>query len=340
MNRILIVNVNWLGDAILTTPLFKAVKTKYPKSYLAVMCVERVREVFENNPYVNEIIIFDEKGEQKSISAKLKFAKFLKEKNFDTAFFIHRSFTRIFICFLAGIKNRIGYWRLKSSFILTRKIKPPQKGIHRQDYYLYLFEAMGIPVTDKIPQIFPLPRFKDKFNKILSEARGKYTHIVGINPSGNWRLKLWPAQNFAFLCDRLVKELQCAILFVGATKDHIAAEEVIGRMEESSYNLCGRTNIRELAALMQEMALFVSNDSGPAHLAAALGIDTLVLFGPTSPEITSPRGKRVKIIKKDIACTVPCYKLNCKDNTCMAAITVDEVFAVARDILSKKVNQG
>jgi ADP-heptose:LPS heptosyltransferase len=91
---------------------------------------------------------------------------------------------------------------------------------------------------------------------------------------------------------------------------------------------------------MQEMALFVSNDSGPAHLAAALGIDTLVLFGPTSPEITSPRGKRVKIIKKDIACTVPCYKLNCKDNTCMAAITVDEVFAVARDILSKKVNQG
>jgi heptosyltransferase-2 len=335
MNRILIVTVNWLGDSILTTPVFKAIKETLPSSYLAVMCVERVREVFENNPYVNEIIVFDEKKEQKSIADKLKFAKFLKTKNFDTAFFIHRSFTRILICLLAGIKDRIGYERLKNSLILTTKIKPPQKLSHRQDYYLYLFEARGIAIKDRMPQIFPLPRFKDKFNRILSEVKGKYSYIVGINPSANWELKRWPAQSFAFLCDQLVKELKCAIFFVGEAKDHTVAEEVISKMKESSYNLCGRTNIRELAALMQEMALFVSNDSGPAHLAAALGINTLVLFGPTSAEITSPRGKHVKIIKKDIACQIPCYKLDCNDNTCMSSITVDEVFREAREILLK-----
>lgn len=333
MNRILIVTVNWLGDAVLTTPVFKAIKGKLPSSHLAVMCVERVKEVFEGNPYVNEVIIFDEKGAQKTINAKFKFIKYLKTKNFDTAFFIHRSFTRAFVCFLAGIKNRIGFKRLKNSFILTNKIIPPPKNIHRQDYYFFLFEAMGISITDRMPQVFPMPRFKDKFNTILDEAKSKYSCIIGVNPSANWLLKRWPTANFAQLSDRLARELKCAVFFIGAEKDRIIVEEVISKMNEHSYSLCGKTNIKELAALMQEMALFISNDSGPAHLAAALGINTLVLFGPTSADITSPRGKCVKIIKKDVACAIPCYKLNCKDNTCMTAITVDEVFAEARNVL-------
>jgi heptosyltransferase-2 len=335
MKRILIVNVNWLGDAILTTPVFKAIKEKYPSVYVAVMCVNRVKEIFENNPYIDEIIVFDEKEEQKNLSAKLEFIKSLKTKSFDTAFFIHRSFTRILICFLAGIKNRIGYQRHKNSFILTTKVNPSREYIHRQDYYLYLFEATGIPITDRMPQVFPLPRFKDKFSKVISDVKEKYSYIAGINPAANWLLKRWPASNFSILCDRLIKELKCAVIFVGAAKDSVIAEEVIFEMKEPSYNLCGRTNLKELGALMGEMGIFISNDSGPAHLAAALGIKTIVLFGPTSSQITSPRGQHVTIIKKDIACTIPCYKLNCKDNICMKNITVEEVFLAARDILIK-----
>ncbi|MDP2922273.1 MAG: lipopolysaccharide heptosyltransferase II [Candidatus Omnitrophota bacterium] len=334
MRRILVVNVNWLGDAILTTPVFRALEEKYPSSYVAVMCVERVKEVFENNPYVDEIIIFDEKSIQNNLGEKLKFAKFLKAKNFDTAFLIHRSFTRAFICMLAGIKIRVGYKRLKNFFVLTNKIIAPAIDIHRQDYYFYLFEKTGIFIKDKMPKVFINPRFKDKFRDIISETQDKYSYIVGINASANWLLKRWPTQNFAALCDRLVKELNCAIIFICAAKDRVTSEEIIRQMNEPSYNLCGQTNLKELAALMEVMNLFTSNDSGPAHLAAAVGIPTIALFGPTSSKITSPRGKYVTIIKKDISCKIPCYKLDCKNNICMTGITVDEVFLEAKRILS------
>jgi ADP-heptose:LPS heptosyltransferase len=230
---------------------------------------------------------------------------------------------------------RIGYKRLKNFFVLTHKVEPPSPSTHRQDYYLYLFEKMGIPIKDKSPKIFINPRFKDKFRDIIHEAREKYTHIVGINASGNWAPKRWPSENFAKLSDRLVKELNCAIIFVCAAKDRQTAEDVIRQMQEPSYNLCGQTNLKELAALMEVVDLFISNDSGPAHLSAAVGIPTIALFGPTSAKITSMRGKFVTTIQKDISCEIPCYKDECKDNICMKNITVDEVFLAARDILRK-----
>ena len=118
MERILIVGVNWLGDALMMTPVFRALKENIISSYVGVMTVERVKEVFEDNPYIDEIIVFDEKKHHRSLSNKWQFVNTLKKANFDSAFFIHRSFTRIFLCALAGIPERIGYGRLKSNFIL------------------------------------------------------------------------------------------------------------------------------------------------------------------------------------------------------------------------------
>lgn len=335
MKRILVVNVNWLGDAIMTTPALKGIKEKFPKSFLAIMAPERVKDVFSNNPYVDEFIIFDEKTTHKSLSAKLNFITQIRKKRFDTVFLIHRSFTRALICFFAGIKTRIGYKRPKNIFIINRPIMPHSKNIHKQDYYLGIFEKTEITITDKLPQVYPKSHLLEKYKNDLDGIRKKSAYVVGVNPSANWLLKRWPAENFAMLCDRLIKELNCAIILIGSKNDSGIINEVTNKMERNVYNLCGKTSITELAAIIKNTDLFISNDSGPAHLAASLGTSTLVLFGPTSSDLSAPRGEKVEILKKSIDCEIPCYKVSCQDNLCMKNITVDDAYLKAKAILER-----
>jgi len=338
MKKILVAEVNWLGDAILTTPVFKALKKKLPSSYLGVMAVERVRGVFDDNPYIDEVVIFDEKNKQKGFFQKLKFIKSLKKKNFDTVFFIHRSFTRILICFFAGIKERTGYKRLKSFLFLTRRISPPKEPVSRQERYLYLFERSGITIDDRMPEFFVPPQVSARVDSWLKPLCAKHSFIVGVNPSANWALKRWPQEYFSQLCDRLVKEFNCAVIFTGAGKEASVIEAVRRNMQERSYDFCGKTNLKELAALIKNTKVFISNDSGPAHLAGALGVKTLVIFGPTSEAVTSPKGKYVEIVRSDNAgCDIPCYKTDCKDNVCMSSIGVEKVYlSVKRMLVDEK----
>lgn len=326
------VSVNWFGDCVLLTPAFKAIKQKYNTSYVAVMAPQRVSGLFEDNPSIDEVIIFDEKETHKSLKSKVAFIKELKEKEFDAAFLVHRSFTRALICLLAGIKKRIGYKRLKNSFVLTDKIDLPDEDIHRQDYYLHLFEGAGINIDDRTPQVFIPEAARESAKKLLSQIQD-VSRLVGINVAANWPLKRWPKEFFGRLADRLIDELGAQVVFIGDDKESELIEDVMASMKKEAYNLCGKTTLKELAALMDNCRLFLSNDSGPAHLAASLSIPTLVLFGPTSSSITSPRGGAVMIIQKDSGCKIPCYKLDCKDNICMKNITVDEVFSEAKKVL-------
>lgn len=327
MKKILVVTVNWLGDALLTTPVFKALKEKFPCSRVLVMAEERVKKVFENNPYIDEIIPFHEKTLKKNFSQKLKLVDLLKKKKIDTVFLIHQSFTRAAICWLAGIKERIGYQRVKTCFILTRKIPIADKPIHRQDHYLRLFQADGVIIKDPCIQFFiPKSEF-EKADLFLKNIRREYKYLAGIHPSANWPLKRWPAENFASLADNLIQNYNCAVFFTGAEKDKEIVEKVTKNMRQKYFDLCGKTNLTELGALMKNMTFFISNDSGPAHLAAGLGVHTIVLFGPTSSEITAPKGKYVKIIHKNSGCKIPCYKLDCLNNQCMKNIQVQDVLS-------------
>lgn len=334
MNKILIVGVNWLGDSLMTTPAFKALKEKFPSSYIGIMTVGRVRGVFDDSPYVDEVIVFNEKGEHKGLLAKVKFIIYLKKKKFDTVFLIHRSFTRALICFLAGIKLRVGYRRSKNTFVINKKINPVYSLIHRQDNYLHLFEASGIKISERLPQFFVPASAEEKMEETLKPLRDKYSYFIGINPSANWNLKRWPESYFASLADSLVKNLKAAIIFIGTNHQSSVIDGVRQRMEQKSFNFCGKTNLKELGALIKAMNLFISNDSGPAHLAAALGVNTLVIFGPTSPEATAPRGKAVKIIKAEIKCKIPCYKLDCQDNICLKELSVEKVYFQVKTMLT------
>jgi len=329
MKKVLVVNVNWLGDNILSLPIFKALKEKF---YVAVMIPSRVKDLYKNN-YVDEIIVFDERNENKSLLSKLKFIRSLRSKKFDIAFFLHRSFTKVFICFLAGIKERVGYSRFKNFFILTKKIKPKDPlSIHRQDYYFYLFESYGIHIKDRDPFIYIDENIKENIKRSIDK---KYSYLIGINLGSNWELKSWPKENFVKLIDLLIENLNCVILFTGLEKDLETAIYIINSVKDKSriYNFCGKTDLTKLIATLSLLDLFVSADSGPAHLATALKRKTIVLFGPTSEKLTAPRSGCVYIIRKELNCKIPCYDLSCKDNLCMKKITPEDVFSKVLEVL-------
>ncbi len=327
MKRILIVNVNWRGDVLFSTPFIRALRKKYPNSFIACLVAPRCAPILENNPHLDEIIIFDEARSYRGLLGKLRLIRLLRSKHFDAAFLLHRSFTRALICCFAGIPERAGYFTKKRAFILSRSIPQPIKELHKVEYFLNIARACGIEAENKDYEFFPSREDKDYIDELLQKNGLRMSDfLVVINPGGNWELKRWPKENFARLADRLIREKQAKIIITGAKKDISLARDIASLMEGCPFVLCGSTTLGQLAALMGKAALVISNDSGPLHIALSQKAKVVGLFGPTSAMITGPYGRSdYTVIQKDVGCRTPCYKLNCNDNRCMKAINVEEV---------------
>jgi len=142
--RVLIFNVNWLGDVLFSTAVIRNIRRNYPDSYIACVIPGRCGLILEGNPNLDEVILFDEKGKDKGVFAQLRFIRLLAAKKFDTVFLLHRSASRAFICYLAGIPERVGHYTKKRGFLLTKNIMPPERdSLHRIDYYLNVVEGAG-----------------------------------------------------------------------------------------------------------------------------------------------------------------------------------------------------
>lgn len=335
MKRILIINVNWLGDVLFSTPFIRAVRKKYPADYIACMVVPRCKPILELNPNIDEIIVYDEDAEHKTISGKIRLISTLRSKKFDAAFILHRSLTRALITFLSGIKIRIGYGTKGRGFLLTHAVSEPPRNIHKVDYFLNIAESSGIEKSGRDYEFFISDRDRMAVDGMLAKMRiGMKDRLVVINPGGNWDPKRWPKENFARVADYLAEGQKIKIVINGAAKDRDLAEDINLSMMEKAAILCGKTSIKQLGALMERADLVISNDSGPMHIAASMKRPVLALFGPTSHEITGPCGKGMcDVLYKDIGCDVPCYDYACRDNRCMRAITPEEVFEKAKEML-------
>lgn len=331
--KILIFNVNWLGDVLFSTAAVRNVRRSFPGSFIACIIPSRCYPILKDNPHLDEIIIFDEKDRHRGILSKLKFVRLLKSKRFDTVFLLHRSFSRAFICWLAGIPQRLGYYTKKRGFLLTARIMPPPKDtLHRIDYYLNIIEEAGIRIEDRYSEFFISDKdikFVDNFlNKKLIDK----DFLVGINPGGNWLPKRWPKEYWAEVLDRLTSEFGAKVIITGGVLDVTLADEIGTLMKQRPIIACGVFNLKQSAALCKRLDLFITADTGPLHIANAVGAKKIIaLFGPTSPEVTGPYPlKNVVTLSKDVGCKVPCYVVNCKDNRCMKAITPDDVIEQVR----------
>jgi lipopolysaccharide heptosyltransferase II len=334
--RILIFNVNWLGDVLFSTATIRNIRRNFPDSYLACIVPSRCYLLLKDNPHLDEIIIFDEKDRHRGTLAKLKFAQLLKKKRFDTVFLLHRSFSRALICRLAGIPERIGYRTKKRGFLLTKNIRPLTAGaIHRIDHYLNVIEKAGLRVEDRFTEFFFSPsdeEFVADFLKKKSVSRDDF--LIVINPGGNWGPKRWPAEYWERLCEGLIAEFKCKVISTGSASDVILSLKIQGATEAKVISAAGALNLKQLGALYKRADLFITADTGPLHIANAVGTRRIIaLFGPTHTSITGPYpAKNVIILQKDTGCKIPCYEVSCKDNRCMKAVTPQDVLEQVRQL--------
>ena len=342
MKRILVVNVNWLGDVIFSTPVFKALRKEYPQARIVCLAVPRVKEILECCSDIDEIIEYDEKGKHKGLFKRIQLIQNIKEKNFDIAFLLHRSWTRALLIYLSGIPQRVGYDTKKRGRFLTHKVPQLTGKVHRSDFYLNVLESFGIVIKDRFCELkVPDQTFREIDKILRSSGLKPQDQLVVVNAGGNWNLKRWPEELWGKLIHHLGEDRNIKIVIPGASKDVFLANKIAELSARQPIVLAGKTTIKQLIALMARAHLVISADSGPLHMANCVGANTIALFGPTRPEITGPRGKgQTWILQKNIDCNLtPCYFLECPNNVCMQAIKVQDVMqAVSR--FNKKEQDG
>lgn len=334
MQNILVVNINWLGDAVFSTPVFKALKDNFPKARITCLCVPRIKKVLESCSFIDHLVIYDEQKTHFWPWAKWNFINYLKSQKFDAAFLLHRSVTRGLLVYLAGIPLRIGY--CKASWLLTHPIEYQEEGIHRTDLYLQILEGYGLKVTDRTYQLVLNPQDSLQLNELLKNKGIKENEkIIVLHTGGNWELKRWPAVYFAHLIKGIRERFKVKVILSGAQSDLNLCQTINDQAEGQGIIVAGETTLGASLALFKRAQVVVSADSGPLHLAHSIGANVIGIFGPTRPEITGPRGKgKAQVLFKDVGCNkAPCYHLSCLSNLCMQYITVNDVLEAVQEFI-------
>ncbi len=321
---------------MLSTPTITAARKAFPNTYIAVMVSPQTREIVSGNPSLNEVIVYNKKG----VFQTLRFAKYLKSKKFDLALILHSTNRVNLISFLAGIPKRVGYARGKMDFLLTDRL-PYKKRLgekHEAEYSLDVLRSIGVDA--RISQLVMPVRKENEENidGLLKESGlGQGEKIIVLHPGASCISKMWPQENFARVADILVEKFDARILLVSAPEHVRIGEGVRGLMKNRPVFLCGETSLGDLAALFKRTNLFISNDSGPVHIACAIGVPVISIFGRKdtglSPERWGPLGNRSIALHKDVGC-IQCLAHNCnKGFLCLKSVTVEEVIEKAGQLL-------
>ena len=330
-----------MGDTILSYPTVQQLKTLFPKSHLTILIPNHLADLWKTFPHVDEIIPFQKKGGIRSIWEDLNLSQSLKERNFDLAVILPRSFRSAFHIYLAQIPIRIGYRDGGRSLFLTHGIRRTQEilHVHRVHYYQKLLEPLGKIESPPSPQVYLREEDRRWANQMLMDlgiSEGK--PVIGMNPGATYGLaKCWYPDRFGELGKRLAEKWQASILLFGKEEERPLVHEIQRHLGAKGIDLTGKTSLLQLAALLERCALLVTNDTGTMHVAAAVGIPVVALFGSTPPPITGPWGDGHVVVKKDVACS-PCWERVCPtDHRCMELITVDDVEEVVNKKLGERI---
>jgi heptosyltransferase-2 len=342
--NIVVRGVNWIGDAVMTMPALRALKLANPDARITLLVKPLVSRLFEKDPNVDEIIHYTEAYQ--GVAGKLRLAREVRKHDFCMALLLQNAFDAALIAFLAGIPERTGYNRDGRGLLLTKAIPfdDEAKALHHINYYLNLVEKAGFPAKYEIPWIYLSAEERlDARNKLKTLRRP----VVGINPGATYgSSKRWHPARFAEVAFRVITEMQGSAVIFGGPSETVIGEEIEREFSKLSGGpelrrqlllMAGRTDIRELMALISECDLLVTNDSGPMHIGYAVRTPVVAIFGSTSPEHTGPVGKKDIVIKKGLDCS-PCFERECKKNNlkCMEMITSEEVFEAVKASVNVK----
>ena len=306
--KILVVQTSFLGDVVLTTPLLSEVKRRFPGAEVAILCTPRAKSLLARNPDVDEIIVDDKKGDGRGWRGFWRKAKDLRARGFTMALSPHKSFRSALLLFLAGIPYRVGFRQSAGWFFYhCRVARDPTR--HDVERNLAILQPFGIDPGEcqKNLRIEVNPRTRETVGRMFHSLGIERNGVIfGLNPGSVWATKRWSAEGYAELMGHLKRRYQCEILLFGGPEDR----EIIARIQELSGNvgvsLVGKIGLEELPCALEWCDVFITNDSGPMHIAVARGIPVVAVFCATVPSLGFyPYSSRAVVVEKALPCR-PC----------------------------------
>lgn len=347
--KVLVRAPNWVGDAVMALPALRELRRIFAGSHLTLAGRSWVLGLFEGEELADRLILLTDSSARFGHAADfISEARRFRGERFDWAVLLTNSFRTALAARAGGARNITGYGTDARRLLLNREIpfEPDYKTLHQVRYYLNVAAHIETWVAGRSkvdfqhcePRLEASNRQKQSAQLLLERygvsAGNGQRPLLAINPGAtNSSAKRWLAERFAKTADRLNERDGFQTVIVGATGDKQIAEEVARLMRTDSASIAGETSIQELKGVLACAKLAISNDTGTSHVSAALGVPTIVVFGPTEHISTRPLSRNALVVRHDVECS-PCMLRECPiDHRCMTRVEVDDVYLAAQDLL-------
>jgi lipopolysaccharide heptosyltransferase II len=334
--KILIIKFGSLGDLILSTAALRAIREKFPGNYKITFLVGTdSKEVLLRCPYIDELVVVGLKGKDKGLKGLWNLGCQLRKQNFDMVIDLQNNRKSHLLSFLSASVNRYGYNNKKYGFLLNHSIKDNLPPLDPVKHQFRILNMLGIELKDNHLELWSSEEDQGVINDLLSaQWLSANQKIIGLNLSASprWETKVWPLEHIAKLCE-LLKAKDIRVVATGTERDLPKAHKLMSMVKDAKLiNACGRTSVNQLACLIKKCSVFISADSSPLHIAAAVDTPFIALFGPTDYRRHLPLANNCIVLNKNVSCS-PCYKPKCKRRKCMEEITPEEVVEAIEKLL-------
>lgn len=345
--KILVVQTSFLGDAVLSTPLLSEIRRLFPEAKVALLCAPRARQLFEANPDIDELLTDDKRGVGRGPLGVWRMARELRSRGFTIAISPHRSLRSALLLFLAGIPLRVGFRQSMGWFLYHRTVdRDPTR--HDVERNLALLEPFGVRANGGAARlrVEPAAAVAQEVERLLhSLGIRRAGRVVGVNPGSVWPTKRWPAEGYAELIVRLKQDYRCQVLVFGGPDDEPIVERIQALSGNVGVSLAGKMDLQQLACALDWCDVFITNDSGPMHVAVARGIPVVAIFCATTPALGFyPYTSKAVVVEKALPCR-PCSShggRRCPLGTeeCMRSIKAEDVLRAVDTLLQDKGPQA
>jgi len=339
IRRIVVRGPNWLGDAVMCEPALSQLPVLFPQAEITLLVKPAIADLLAQHPAVNRTLVYDDRGRHAGLTGKWTLAGVLRRHRFDLAILFQNAFEAALISFLAGIPRRFGYATDGRSLLLTDPVVVPPRSAqrHQVEYYWDLLKPLGGQGPAPAPRLFVTPEESALIARRLADAGiGAADLVIGVNPGSTYgHAKRWLPDRYAEVVNRVVKDTQSrsgarvGVAILGAKGEEPLGKAIADQIKTRSVVCSGQTTVRELMALVKRCQLFLTNDTGPMHVAAAFNVPLVAVFGPTDWQTTSPFGVDAQLVRQAVSCA-PCLLRECPiDHRCMTGVTVEQVHGAA-----------
>ncbi|HSP67938.1 MAG TPA: lipopolysaccharide heptosyltransferase II [Bryobacteraceae bacterium] len=333
--KLLVRATNWVGDAVMSLPALRALRRRYPQACISILAKPWVADLYRRENVCDELIPYT----AQTLSEKWSAGRSLRDRGFDASILLQNAFEAAAIACLAGIPQRIGYARDGRGFLLTQAIPVPRPGEiprHERFYYLELLHRAGI--LDGLPETTSIRLESAPAARAVGLERfrslGLGDVVVGISPGAAYgTAKRWLPERFAEAASQLANELGASVAIFGSKDEHDLCAAVAASIAAPVHNFAGQTTLAEFIDLAAACRVYLTNDSGAMHIASALGVPTVAVFGATDDQTTGPTGPLARVVREAVECS-PCLKRECPiDHRCMTRVSAAQVAASALELL-------